>query len=70
MPDLTESDILALGRVARIEIPAELVAEVGYSLNGLLDALEQAARTGPAEGLNAVEPMPIVIPPKQTATGE
>ena len=69
MPDLTDSDILALARAARIEIPAELVADVGYSLNGLLDVLEQAAGAGPAEGLNAVEPLPIVIPPNQTAAG-
>ena len=69
MPDLTDSDILALARAARIEIPTELLAEVGYSLNGLLDALEQAAGSGPAQGLNGVEPLPIVIPPNQTAAG-
>ena len=69
MPDLTDSDILALARVARIEIPTELVTEVGYSLNALLEALEEASGTVPAEELNTVEPLPIVIPSNQTATG-
>ncbi len=69
MPDLSDSDILALARAARIDLPPELVAEIGYSLNGLLDALGQAAASGLAEGLNAVEPLPIVIPPNSANTG-
>ncbi len=71
MPDLSESDILALARAARIDLPPELVAEIGYSLNGLLDALGQAAAAGSAAGLNvnAVEPLPIVIPPNSANTG-
>ena len=68
MPDLTDSDILALARAARIDIPAGLVEEVGYSLNGLLDALEAAA--GAAEGVNSVEPLPIVIPQEQPQGGQ
>ena len=68
MPDLTDSDIFALARAARIDIPAELVAEVGYSLNGLLDALESAAEA--AEGVDSVEPLPIVIPQEQSSGGQ
>ena len=68
MPDLTDSDILTLARAARTEIPAELVAEVGYSLNGLLDALEAAS--GAAEGMDSVEPLPIVIPQEQSSGGQ
>ena len=68
MPDLTDSDIVALARAGRIDIPAELVAEVGYSINGLLDALEAAA--GAAEGVNSVEPLPIVIPQEQPQGGQ
>ena len=68
MPDLTDSDILALARAARIDIPAGLVEEVGYSLNGLLDALEAAA--GAAEGVNSVEPLPIVIPQEKPQGGQ
>lgn len=74
MPDLTDSDILALARAARIEIPTELVTEVGYSLNALLEALGEAAGAVSAGDLDAVEPLPIVIPfnqtANQTATGE
>ena len=69
MPDLSESDILALARAAQIDLPPELVAEIGYSLNGLLEALGQAQASGLAQGLNAVEPLPIVIPPNSANTG-
>ena len=68
MPDLTDSDILALARAARIDIPAELVAEVGFSLNGLLDSLEAAADA--AAGVDSVEPLPIVIPQEQASGGQ
>jgi hypothetical protein len=59
MPDLSEADLMALARAAGITIPAHLIAEVGYSLNGLLEALENIE----APGVDAVEPLPIVIPP-------
>ena len=36
-----------------------MVAEVGYSLNGLLEALENAD----VPGLEEIEPLPIIIPP-------
>ena len=58
MADLTESEILALAKASGVIIPPELLAEVGYSLNGLLEALNQVD----VPGLDAVEPLPIVIP--------
>ena len=58
MADLTESEILALAKASGVTIPPELLAEVGYSLNGLLEALNQVD----VPGLDAVEPLPIVIP--------
>ena len=58
MADLTESEILALAKASRVTIPLELLAEVGYSLNGLLETLNQVD----VPGLDAVEPLPIVIP--------
>jgi len=60
MDDLTESEIQALAKAAGVEIPVDLITEIGYSLNGLLEAL------GCIEipGLDAVEPLPIVTPPK------
>ena len=63
MADLTESEILALAKASGVNIPPELLAEVGYSLNGLLEALNQVD----VPGLDAVEPLPIVIPTATTA---
>ena len=59
MVDLTDTEILALAQAAGVSIPPELVAEVGYSLNGLLEALENAD----VPGLEEIEPLPIIIPP-------
>ena len=58
MTDLTEADILTLARVAGITIPPELVAEVGYSLNGVLEALDNID----IPGLDEIEPLPIILP--------
>ena len=59
MPDLSETEILTLAKAAGVSIPPHLATEVGYSLNGLLEAL--AAIDPP--GLEQVEPLPIVLPP-------
>ncbi len=61
MADLTDTDILALARAAGVTIPPELVAEVGYSLNGLLEALDNID----APGLAEIEPLPIILPPSR-----
>lgn len=58
MADLTEAEILTLARVAGITIPPELVAEVGYSLNGVLEALDNID----IPGLDEIEPLPIILP--------
>jgi hypothetical protein len=63
MADLTETEILALAKASRISIPSELLPEVGYSLNGLLEALDQID----VPGMNDVEPLPIVLPPASGA---
>ena len=59
MADLNDADIMALAKAAGIMIPPHLLAEVGYSLNGVLEALERID----VPGLDEVEPLPIVIPP-------
>ena len=59
MADLTDAEILTLARAAGVTIPPELVAEVGYSLNGLLEALDSID----LPGLETIEPLPIIIPP-------
>jgi hypothetical protein len=58
MADLTETEIQALAKAAGVTIPQHLVTEVGYSLNGLLEALDNVD----IPGLDGVEPLPIVIP--------
>ena len=58
MEDLTHEEIKTLAKAANITIPDELVAEIGYSLNGLLQALNEIDLPGIAE----VEPLPSVIP--------
>lgn len=62
MADLTEDDILTLARVAGITIPPELVAEVGYSLNGVLEALDRID----LPGLDNIEPLSIIVPTSQS----
>ncbi len=64
MPDLTEADILTLARAAGITIPTELVAEVGYSLNGVLEALANMD----IPGIEDIEPLPIILPTPPDAT--
>ena len=58
MADLTEAEILTLARAAGVTIPPELVAEVGYSLNGVLEALANID----VPGLDEIEPLPIILP--------
>ncbi len=59
MNDLTEAEIQALAKAAGVAIPPHLIAEVGYSLNGWLEALENIN----PPGLDTVEALPIIIPP-------
>ena len=58
MPDLTDEDILTLARAAGVTIPPELVTEVGYSLNGVLEALDRMD----IPGLDEIEALPIINP--------
>ncbi|MYC30430.1 MAG: hypothetical protein F4X65_10135 [Chloroflexi bacterium] len=58
MPDLTDEDILTLARAAGVAIPPELIAEVGYSLNGVLEALDRID----IPGLDEIEALPIIQP--------
>ena len=58
MAELPESDIRALAKAAGVEIPEHLLTEVGYSLNGLLETLENIS----VPDLEQIEPLPIVIP--------
>ena len=59
MSDLTKEDVLALGRAVGLEIPAPELTEVTHSLNALLEALYEIN----PPGLDAIEPLPIILPP-------
>ena len=58
MADLSELEIRALAKAAGVEIPEQLLTEVGYSLNGLLETLEKIS----APDWEQLEPLPIVLP--------
>ncbi len=58
MAELSDSEIRALAKAAGVEIPAHLLAEVGYSLNGLLETLEKIS----VPDWEQMEPLPIVLP--------
>ncbi len=63
MPDLTDEDIQTLARAAGVTIPPELAAEVGFSLNGVLEALDNMD----IPGLDEIEPLPIILPSPPTS---
>ena len=56
--DLTKDEVIALGHAVGLEIQDPELTEVTYSLNALLEALEQIN----PPGLDKVEPLPIILP--------
>ena len=60
MADLTKDEIVALGHAVGLEIQDPELTEVTYSLNAILEALDNIN----PPGLEDVEPLPIIIPPK------
>ena len=59
MADLSKDDIRSMGKAVGLDINEPELTEVMYSLNALLESLD--AINPP--GLNAVEPLPIILPP-------
>lgn len=60
MPDLTKDEVKALGHAVGLEIQDPELTEVTYSLNAILEALDEINPPGLAE----VEPLPIILPPR------
>ncbi len=60
MADLTKEEIVALGHAVGLEIREPELAEVTYSLNALLEALDAI---NPPE-LENIEALPIILPPR------
>ena len=58
MTDLSNQEIQALGRAVGLDIQEPELTQVAYSLNAILEAM--AAIEAP--GLNAVEPLPLILP--------
>ena len=58
MPDLTKDEVRALGHAVGLEIEDPELTEVAYSLNALLEDLDEI---NPA-GLDDVQPLPIILP--------
>ena len=58
MTDLSDQEIQALGRAVGLDIQEPELTQVAYSLNAILEAM--AAIEAP--GLNAVEPLPLILP--------
>ncbi|MBQ10611.1 MAG: hypothetical protein CMJ45_03575 [Planctomyces sp.] len=59
MADLTKDEVIALGHAVGLEIQDPDLTEVTYSLNALLQSLDQIN----PPGLDSVEPLPIILPP-------
>ena len=57
--DLNKDEIRAMGKAVGLDIQAPELTEVMYSLNALLEALDQIN----PPGLDSVEPLPIILPP-------
>ena len=60
MADLTKDEVRAMGHAVGLEIQDPELTEVTYSINALLEALEGIN----PPGLENVEPLPIILPPK------
>ena len=57
--DLNKDEIRAMGKAVGLDIQDPELTEVMYSLNALLEALDQIN----PPGLDSVEHLPIILPP-------
>ena len=58
MEDLTDPEIQALGRAVGLDIQEPELTEVAYSLNAILEMMDEIE----VPGVNAVEPLPLILP--------
>ncbi len=59
MAELTKDEVRGMGHAVGLEIQDPDLTEVTYSLNALLEALDEIN----PPGLDKVEPLPIILPP-------
>ena len=57
MSELNEDEIRALAKSVSLDIKDSDISDVAYSLNAMLEAIEQIN----PEGINSVEPLPIIL---------
>jgi hypothetical protein len=60
MTELTKEEVRGLGHAVGLEIQDPELTEVTYSLNALLEDLDHMN----PPGLEKVEPLPILLPPR------
>lgn len=65
MSSLTNEEVLAIARAVDLEIHEPDLSQVRYSLNAILEAMDQVD----IPDLNAQEPIPI-IPPREEGAQE
>ena len=58
MEDLTNPEIQALGRAVGLDIQEPELTEVAHSLNAILEMMDEIE----VPGVNAVEPLPLILP--------
>ena len=58
MENLTNPEIQALGRAVGLDIQEPELTEVAYSLNAILEMMDEIE----VPGVNAVEPLPLILP--------
>ncbi|MDA0770692.1 MAG: hypothetical protein BZY79_01010 [SAR202 cluster bacterium Casp-Chloro-G4] len=58
MSQLSNDDIQAMGRAVNLDIQEPDLSQVAYSLNAMLEAMDEVD----LPGLNNVEPIPIILP--------
>ena len=57
MSELNEDEMRALAKAVNIEIQDSDVTDISYSLNAMLEAIDGIN----PEGINAIEPLPIIL---------
>ena len=60
MKELTKEEVRGLGHAVGLDIQDPELTEVTYSLNALLEDLDRINHPG----LDNVEPLPILLPPR------
>ena len=61
MAELSNEDIRVLGRAVGLDIGEAEVSHVAHSLNAMIEAIDEID----VPGMNDVEPLPIILPPKE-----